>query len=152
MQPCAFSIICHQYFSHSLHQKILTECTVKLTTWQSIVNILFLNGDTRTSDGIDMLIDINIYFWDIIKDFKQVRGFYRCSIVWCCSLLHCGIVSRNALSILVMLMMLKKCTKATEKKSNIQICKLVGRHQNLPTSYVNFPDQWIFTHGVCINV
>ncbi len=54
---------CHTNCCHSLHQVILTECTVILTTWLCISPILFVNNDTRTShsDDTDMVIDINAY-------------------------------------------------------------------------------------------
>ncbi len=53
--------------NYSLHQVILTVCSVILTTWLSILTVLFVNNDTRTfhSDGTDMFIDINTYFWEM---------------------------------------------------------------------------------------
>ena len=40
--------------------------------------VLSIDNDTRTwhSDGPDMFIDTDIYFWES-KDFEQETGFYR---------------------------------------------------------------------------
>ncbi len=58
---------CHPNCCHTLHLVILTQCTVILTTWLSILPILFVNNDTRTFhyDATDMSIDINTYFWEM---------------------------------------------------------------------------------------
>ncbi len=57
-EMCIFNH-CHQNLSHSLHHKILTEPTVILTTWLSILMILFVNNDRKTchSVGSDMFIE-----------------------------------------------------------------------------------------------
>ncbi len=76
--PSAFKYSkCHPNCCHSLHQVILTECTVILTKWLSILTILFVNNDTRTfySDGTDMFIDINTYFEGWSTDLSKLQVF-----------------------------------------------------------------------------
>jgi len=47
-------------FAIHKNEKILSDYTLLLTTWLSILTILFVNNDTRTySDGNYMFSDIN---------------------------------------------------------------------------------------------
>ncbi len=68
---------CHPNCCHSLHQVILTESTVILTTWLNILNILFVNTDTRTfhSDGTDMFIDIYLLLRYELKILSKLQAF-----------------------------------------------------------------------------
>ena len=58
---------CHENFSHSLHQNTPPEYTVILATWLNNLTVLPIHNDTRAchSDGTDMFIDTDIYFWEM---------------------------------------------------------------------------------------
>ncbi len=114
MQPSAFQYSnCHPNFCHSLHQVILTECIVILTTWLSILTVLFVNNDTRTfhSDGTDMFLDIQVdlkkieygktkvTFFSCIK-FQNVKLSYILDSLQKCFCCNYDIVKNKYLKIL----------------------------------------------------
>ncbi len=126
MQPSAFQYSeCHPNCCHSVHQVILTECTVILTTWLSILPILFVNNNTRTfhSDGTDVFIDINTYFWEMNLRFWVS---YRLLQVIHYVVLYVRIVLRNAHTSLQILRMIREMYQSDWKKNCITgFCRIV---------------------------
>lgn len=73
----------HPNCSHSLHQVILTEYTVILTSLLSILTILFVNNDTRTFHyGTDIFIDKYLPLRAELKILSKLQAFAGCVVLF----------------------------------------------------------------------